>query len=232
LDGDASAEAHDHSSAGAIGLNGDASAKARDHSTAGAIRMDGGSAWACAQNGSAAAAIALNPGSRANAEAGDHNVASAIATSGATSSAEGRCPKPEESVEGPSAPVSDLAVSLPGTAAATVGVPFTFKLTAQNTGPASVDEVRLTVTLPASAPRFVFAFGAATQGRCYWSFEPVTKVVCVIGSLAPGQIVNASIVLVPAATGTLTSSSLISGFVADGNPANDTASQTATVTAL
>jgi uncharacterized repeat protein (TIGR01451 family) len=125
-------------------------------------------------------------------------------------------------------PQADLAVTkTDGKTSAVPGTPDTYTITVSNNGPSTVSSVTLTDAAPAALLTPVF--GAPSAG----SYDPATGVWSGL-SLAKGQSVTITLTgtIDPAATGTLTNTAHVapSSGVTDPNPANNSATDTDTLT--
>ena len=126
------------------------------------------------------------------------------------------------------APQADLAVTKDdGKTTAVPGTPDTYTITVTNNGPTTVSSVNLIDDVPAALLNPVF--GAPSAG----GFDPATGVWSGL-SLATGQSVTIPLTgtIDPAATGSLTNTATVSppAGVTDTNPANNSASDTDTLT--
>jgi uncharacterized repeat protein (TIGR01451 family) len=124
----------------------------------------------------------------------------------------------------------DLKLSDSAPASAISGQPYSYTLTATNTGGQDATGVTVTDTLPASAH---FDSAATTQGSCTRtpSGPPKTKggtVSCTVSSLAAGASVTVTITVTPTTPGTVSDAASVtaSNVTADSD---DTASASTTV---
>ncbi len=101
-----------------------------------------------------------------------------------------------------------------------VGDPLTYTLTVNNLGPSDATNVTLTDTLPGSVD-----FSDASTG-CVNNSGTVT---CVLGTLVAGEAREVTIVVLPAAPGTINNSATVTSDVSDEVPGNNNASETTTV---
>jgi len=121
-------------------------------------------------------------------------------------------------------PGADMSVSTSSSGSPMVGEPITFNMTVTNNGPSDNTNVVVTVTLPAAG---TFVSGAIDQGSC-----DISKglLICTIGDMAAGAVVNASIVVTaPSEPMTLTLIATITADVADPVAENNTDSEDVTV---
>jgi uncharacterized repeat protein (TIGR01451 family) len=108
------------------------------------------------------------------------------------------------------------------------GSNLTYTLTVMNAGPGPAAGVRLTDVV---LGRAALVSATPTQGSCTAvTLFAETDVSCDLGSLASGSAATVSIVVVPAAGGTITSTARVSSSVSDPAAANNTATESTTVT--
>src|SRR5439155_1424206 len=106
------------------------------------------------------------------------------------------------------------------------GQNLTYTVTVTNAGPDSATGVTLTDALPAGT---TFGSATASQGTATRAAGTVTAN---LGTLANGASATVTIVAqAPSAGGTVTKTASVTSTEADTNPANNTASQTTTVSA-
>jgi uncharacterized repeat protein (TIGR01451 family) len=100
---------------------------------------------------------------------------------------------------------------------------LTYTLTATNHGPSGATGVLVTNTLPNGV-----TFGSATpsQGTC----NGTGTVMCALGPLAAGGEATISIAVTPTQAGIITNSAVVQANEAESNPANNSASESTTVT--
>ena len=127
-------------------------------------------------------------------------------------------------------PGADMSVSTSSsTGTPVINEPVTFNMVVTNNGPSDNTGVVVTVTLPASG---TFVSGTIDQGVCVVSDLPFTSgdLICTIGDMAAGTIVNATIVVTaPGEPMTLTLAATITADVADPVADNNTDSENVTV---
>jgi uncharacterized repeat protein (TIGR01451 family) len=125
-------------------------------------------------------------------------------------------------------PQADLSVTkTDGKTSAVPGTPDTYTITVSNAGPSTMSSLTLTDSVPAALLNPVF--GTPSAG----SYDPTTGIWSGLG-LAQGQSVTITVTgtIDPAATGSLTNTATVSppAGVTDPNPANNSASDTDTLT--
>ena len=123
---------------------------------------------------------------------------------------------------------ADLALSESGPAAAAVGSPVTYTLTATNNGPASAIGVVLTDAIPAGTTYFS---SSSSQGAC----SGTSTVVCSLGTLDSSHTgtdtsATVSITVVASATGLIKNTATVASLTPDPTTANNTASASTAVT--
>ncbi|MBI4338077.1 MAG: DUF11 domain-containing protein [Chloroflexi bacterium] len=106
-----------------------------------------------------------------------------------------------------------------------VGQDLTYTVTVTNNGPAAATGVTLTDTLPANATFISVTF---SQGGCTLGVGTVT---CNLANLANGASAIVTIRVRPTVAGVLTNTASVAATQQDPNAANNTVSQTTTVTA-
>jgi uncharacterized repeat protein (TIGR01451 family) len=108
------------------------------------------------------------------------------------------------------------------------GTVLFYTLKVKNDGPAAATDVVLTDELPEQA---VFLFGLSTRGICTRSGQGLRggTVTCNLGALAAGASAAATIVVVPAQTGELTNTAIVSAAQPDPDRGNNSATETTTV---
>jgi uncharacterized repeat protein (TIGR01451 family) len=125
-------------------------------------------------------------------------------------------------VEGSVLPAAaDLAITKSASVTqAVIGQQFFYNLSVKNNGPGLATGVVVTDSLP---PTVTLALASASQGVC----SGPAPVVCSLGAIHNGSIVDISIVVTAAAAGAAQNSATVSANEADTNLANNTASSAA-----
>jgi M6 family metalloprotease-like protein/uncharacterized repeat protein (TIGR01451 family) len=117
---------------------------------------------------------------------------------------------------------ADLAVSLtPGEASAFIHEPATFTVEVRNRGTVAAPDVVLVDALPRTLRR-------VAAGQC----AGLTTIRCELGALGPGGSRTVELRLRPLATGSLPHAVSVSSAAVEGNPADNSASATLSVSAL
>jgi uncharacterized repeat protein (TIGR01451 family) len=107
----------------------------------------------------------------------------------------------------------------------TAGANVTYTLVAANAGPSTATSITVTDTLPAGA---VFQSAAGTNWTCNQASGVVT---CTRANIPSSSVRTISVVVkAPAANGTLTNTAAVAAATADPTPANNTESESTTVT--
>ena len=107
------------------------------------------------------------------------------------------------------------------------GGTLTYTLTVSNAGPVAAGPTRVTDTLPAGV-----SYGSAV-GTGWSCVQSTGTVTCDASTMPVGTAADIVITLtVTATSGTLTNTAEVSSFIADPNPANNTATSVTTVTPL
>ena len=107
----------------------------------------------------------------------------------------------------------------------TEGTPLTYTLTVTNNGPASATNVTVTDTLPSAV---TYLSTSTTQGSCS---EAGGTVTCLLGPMANAATATISILTMPNAPGIVTNTATVSADQTDPNLANNTSTQSETITA-
>jgi uncharacterized delta-60 repeat protein/uncharacterized repeat protein (TIGR01451 family) len=107
---------------------------------------------------------------------------------------------------------------------ATVGQDVIYTANVTNYGPGEATDVALADTLAGAA---TLGSVAASQGTCATAGPTVD---CSLGTLASGAVATVTIVVVPSALGLISDTATVTAEGADPNPANDSASETTSVT--
>jgi uncharacterized repeat protein (TIGR01451 family) len=107
----------------------------------------------------------------------------------------------------------------------TQGTPLTYTLTVTNNGPASATNVMVTDTLPSVV---TYLSANATQGSCS---EAGGTVNCPLGTMANAGTATITILTIPNQSGVIVNTATVIADQSDPNLANNTATQTETVTA-
>lgn len=103
---------------------------------------------------------------------------------------------------------------------ATVGVPFTYRITVTNNGPASAAGVEVTDELPASVD---FVSIATSKGSCS---RKGRKITCDLGTITPyTETVTTDIVVTPNKARAIVNNATVDSTSADPNTTNNTASE-------
>jgi uncharacterized repeat protein (TIGR01451 family) len=120
-------------------------------------------------------------------------------------------------------PASDLELTKTDSADPVLsGDQLTYSLSVHNAGPSSTSGVALSDTLPAGV---VLGTVTSTQGTCISG----STVLCSLGSLANGATATVQITVTANAVGTLTNTASVLGMTADPETADNSASETTTV---
>ncbi|HEY3129920.1 MAG TPA: DUF11 domain-containing protein, partial [Acidobacteriota bacterium] len=123
-----------------------------------------------------------------------------------------------------SGPAADLSVNKSAAPnPVIVGNNLTYTVTVTNNGPSAATAVALTDSLPAGV---TFVSANATQGSCAQSGGSLN---CNLGTLANNAVATVTIIVTPAAAGTITNTAGVRGNELDPNSANNTAAVTTTV---
>ena len=107
-----------------------------------------------------------------------------------------------------------------------VGDVLTYTLAVTNDGPSTSTAVALTDALPSSV---ALVSVTSTAGTCTESGGGVT---CSLGSLAVGETVTSTVVVIPTATGVITNTASVSGDELDPDPSDNTVTQTTFVSGV
>jgi uncharacterized repeat protein (TIGR01451 family) len=107
----------------------------------------------------------------------------------------------------------------------TEGTSLTYTLTVTNNGPASATNVTATDTLPSAV---TYLSTNTTQGSCS---EAGGTVTCLLGAMANAATATISILTMPNAPGIVTNTATVSADQTDPNLANNTSTQSETITA-
>ncbi|MEW5756215.1 MAG: CFI-box-CTERM domain-containing protein [Pseudomonadota bacterium] len=111
---------------------------------------------------------------------------------------------------------ADLGVAMTATPSpVTSGNNLTYQITVTNNGPDDAAGVTLTDTLPAG---ITFVSATASQGSCAHAAGVIT---CSLGALANAASATATVVITPAAAGTLSNTAVVRATEIDGNNTND-----------
>ena len=101
---------------------------------------------------------------------------------------------------------------------------MTYTVTARNRGPHDTDGVTVRIVL---GSHLSFLSATASWGTC----ERAPAVTCAIGSLAPGEQVEITVLARATATGEASSTATAHGTVADPNPSDNAAAAPTTIVA-
>ena len=104
----------------------------------------------------------------------------------------------------------------------TSGGTLTYTIVATNGGPDTAHGVVVTDSLPSAV---TLRSASSTQGTCSGS----SLVTCAVGTLATGESATVTIVVTPAAAGTVVNTAIVGGNEVDTNPANNIAIVTTVV---
>lgn len=125
----------------------------------------------------------------------------------------------------PVAPDLKLSDSAPGTAVS--GQPYSYTLTATNTGGSDATGVTVTDTLPATAH---FNSATISQGTCTGPSTPKGGTVsCAVGTLAAGASATITITVTPTKPGTISDSAQVTASNVSPSDSDDSASASTTV---
>ena len=103
------------------------------------------------------------------------------------------------------------------------GVPFTYNITVNNSGPSTASAVNVTDTLPAGA---TFVSATPSQGSC----SGAATVTCALGSIVNGGTATIALRVTPTAAGPLSNTATVSDAPqVDPNSGNDTSMSSITV---
>ena len=105
-----------------------------------------------------------------------------------------------------------------------VGGTVTYTVTARNRGPHDADAVTVRIVL---GSHLSFLSATASRGTC----EGAPAVTCAIGSVAPGEQVEVTVLARAAATGVASSTATAHGTDVDPNPSDNAAAVVTTIVA-
>jgi len=121
---------------------------------------------------------------------------------------------------------ADMAITKTATPnPVTEGTPLTYTLTLTNNGPASATNVTVIDTLPSVV---TYLSSTTSQGSCS---EAGGTVTCVLGSMANAGTATVTILTIPNQSGVIVNTATVTADQTDPNLANNTATQSETVTA-
>jgi len=129
--------------------------------------------------------------------------------------------------EGSTLASADLSITKSASVStAVVGQQFFYNLSVKNNGPGTATGVLVTDILPSTV---TFSLASTSQGVCSGPASPASPVVCSLGTIPNGAVVDISIAVTAAAAGSLPNVATVSGNEPDPLPDNNSSSFTVAI---